>query len=189
MKYTRRILITALTLALAAGCSDDTSVGDSAVAPDSSVDSAPAFCDTSAFLPGDSVVGDFVVKGTPKAAANAAALNLLINGGSVKYSDNKFVCMVEAFYTSATKSYQIKVWIFDQTNNTGATAAYTATGNASFSNITPTIGDTSRENLKLPLDYMADVIKGKYLIRVQSDDPAAHADGLAMLKAIVALIK
>jgi len=174
-----------LTWALV-GCSDDDlgtklDGGGGGADKGATVDQSTAKCGTSAFLPADSAVGAYKVKGTPKAAATNKQLDDLINGGSEKYKTNKFSCMVEAFYTSGAMTAQ--VWIFDQTDKTGAEGAYKATTSSDNTDITPTIGDASRENLKLLADYLGFMRKGKYLARVSIDDLTAKADGQALLKA------
>jgi hypothetical protein len=167
------------SLLLCSACSDDTTQKDSGTQDIGT----PASCGTSAYLPADSAVGDFK-KGTIKAADTGKRLDDLIDGGSEKYKTNNFKCMVQVIYESGSKSYEIKVWLFDQTDATGASGAYTASGSGSFTDITPTVGDASREDLTLPLDYLADMRKGQYLARVQIDDNSAKDDGRAMIKAI-----
>ena len=185
MRYPTLLLMLA-SLLLCGACSDDGTTTDSG-GPDLTVDSGPpASCGTSAYLPADSTVGDFKQEAQPKAADTGKRLDDLIDGGSEKYKNNKFKCMVEVVYASATKSYKIKVWLFDQTDTAGATGAYTASGSAGFTDITPTVGDASREDLTLPLDYLADMRKGQYLARVQIDDNTSATDGQAMIKAIAA---
>ncbi len=177
----------ALALALTLGCSDDSGAPDRG-APDAGQDTAGPSCDATTYLPQDGAVGDFKLTASPGVAADGKQLEALIDGGSEKYKQNSFSCMTEAIYGSGTASYQIKVWLFNQTDTAGAAAAYTATDNSSFTATATTYGDASRENLKLPLDYMADMRKGKYLARVQVDDPAGAADGLKMVQAIAAAL-
>ena len=189
-------LLPLLFLALAA-CSDDTdpqkdaAVADKAVIADKApADSSTASCDTKKLLPADGTVGDFKLDKV-EAAVNGKELQALINGGSEKYEKNSFKCMVKSTYksTSATKKYLIEIWIFDQTDAAGAKAAYVASKHSDDADISPTIGDASRENLKLLYDYTADMRQGKYLARIKIDDKAAKADGPVALKAIEALIK
>ncbi len=185
-----RGLVSLLLIPCLIACSDDDNSGAADVGVDKTViDAAPATCGTSAFLPADSAVGNLKQKGTPKIADTGKLLDLLINGGSEKYKTNKFTCMVEASYADATNGYTAQVWIFDQTDKTGAEGAYKATSSSDYTDISPTIGDASNENLKLLADYVGYMRKGKYVARVSIDDLTAKADGQAMLKAIAGLIK
>lgn len=174
-----------LVLLALSACSDDTAAGRDLGLPDKSADQTQASCATSAFLPADAAVGDFKQKGKPQAAATGQQLDNLINGGSEKYKQNKFLCMVQAVYESTAKSASMKVWIFDQTDATGAEGAYKASAHPDDTATATTIGDASRENLKYLTDYTADMRKGRYLARVVLDVKTASADGLAMLSAIV----
>ncbi len=198
----RPALITILLFTLTA-CSDDTDVKkDSGPSnPEASVDksvpkeTAPADlstakCGTKALLPADATIGDFKLDKV-EAAADAKGLQALINGGSEKYEKNKFKCMVKAVYKSPTKTkkYTIEVWLFDQTDAAGAKAAYDASKHPDDADITPTIGDASRENLKLLFEYTADMRKGQYLARIKIDDKTAKADGPLTLKEIAKAIK
>lgn len=184
-----------LSLALA-GCSDDTdSKQDKGTPADSgaadkakAADQSTATCGTQKLLPADGTVGDFKLD-KMEAAADGKGLQALINGGSEKYEKNKFACMVRATFKSATKKHGIEIWIFDQTDAAGAKAAYDASEHSDDADISPTIGDASRENAKLLFEYTADMRLGKYLARVKIDDKAAKADGPTALKAMETLIK
>ena len=192
-------LLSILVLALAA-CSDDAdpdkdtgpakdiTVTDKTVTDKTVADKSTATCETKKLLPADSSVGDFKLDKV-EAAQNSKELQALINGGSEKYEKNKFKCMVKATFKSITKKYIIEIWLFDQTDAAGAKAAYDASKNSDDADITPTIGDASRENLKLPFDYSADMRLGQYLARIKIDDNTAKADGPLALKAIETLIK
>jgi len=173
----------------ALACSDDDKGNNNGTidggGPDQAVaDMTPAKCGTSAVLPADSAVSGYKKKGAHKAAATGKQLDLLINGGSEKYKTNNFSCMVEAYYTDATGKITAKVWIFDQTDATGAAGAFAKVVSSDYTDITPTVGDASKENLKLLVDYEAFMRKGKYLAHVSIDDKTKSADGQAFLKAI-----
>jgi hypothetical protein len=184
-----------LSLALGA-CSDDTDTTkdkgtpvDSSVADKAkAVDQSTATCGTKKLLPADGTVGDFKLDKV-EAAADAKGLQALINGGSEKYEKNKFTCMVKATFKSASKKHGIEIWLFDQTDAAGATAAYDASKHPDDADISPTIGDASRENAKLLFEYTADMRLGKYLARVKIDDKAAKADGPTTLSAMEKTIK
>ena len=185
MKMTFALCLVLLTTA---ACSDsvDTDgglVADKAIAADTG---KPATCGTSAYLPADGKIGDFKRTASPKAAANGKQLKDLIDGGSEKYEKNSFVCMSLVSYASATTSYKIEIWLFDQTDAAGAKAAYAATKHPDDADLSPTVGDASRQNSKLLFEYTADMIKGKYLARVKVDDKKGAADGLAAIKAVAA---
>ena len=196
MKKARLLcLVSTLSLTLAA-CSDDTdsnkdkgTVKDTGVADKAvTADTSSATCETQKLLPADGAVGDFKLD-KALAAQNGKELQALINGGSEKYEKNSFKCMVKATFKSATKKHVMEIWLFDQTDAAGAKAAYDASQHPDDADISPTIGDASRENLKLLFEYTSDMRLGQYLARVKIDDKAAGADGPLALKAIEALIK
>jgi hypothetical protein len=168
--------------ALAAGCSDDDG-------------EKPPECVADTLLPADGAVGDLKASGTAKTALNKKALEDLINGGSEKYTANRFACLALLTYTSAAKGYKdFEVRLFDQTDAAGAQAAYKASAPVGAVDISPTIGDASREDVNtVARVYTGGMRKGKYVARVQAEDAAdpnnAKADVQAMLKAIAAAIK
>ncbi len=192
----RSVFLSVLLVFSLAGCSDDTdskqdkgTLADSGAADKAkAADQSSASCGTKKLLPADAAVGDFKLDKV-EAAANGKGLQALINGGSEKYEKNKFSCMVKATFKSATKKHSVEIWLFDQTDAGGAKAAYDASKHPDDADITPTIGDASRENAKLLFEYTADMRLGKYLARVKIDDKAAKADGPLALKAMETLIK
>lgn len=191
------VLALALCCGLAAGCSDDDNgkKDTGAVQQDGSADTGVKTCVAKDLLPADNAVGDFTQKAAPQIAADSKSLTDLINGGSDKYFNNNFDCLALVVYASATKSWDLEVWLFDQTDSTGADGAYKATAIAGIdADITPTIGDASRENVNTVAGvYTAYARKGRYLVRVfaenTADATAGKDDVQAMLKAIVAAIK
>ena len=186
----RWIIALCIPALLALACSDDDKSNNSkadAAGPDQAVaDMTPAVCGTSSALPADGAVTGYNKKGAHKAAATFKQLDLLINGGSVKYQTNKFACMVEAFYTDSTGKITAQVWIFDQTDVAGATGAFSAVLSSDYTDITPAVGDAAKENLNLLADYQAFMRKSKYVVRVSLDDKSKSADGQAFLTAIAA---
>jgi hypothetical protein len=185
------ILALLLATALVGACSDDTSKtvdkGPSKV--DTKVggtDGTTKTCSTSSLLPADKSVSDYTKKAAADVANDATSLQALIDGGSEKYSQNKFVCMVQAIYASTTSSSEITVWIFDQTDAAGATAAMTAAVSATSTDLTPTVGDASKEDTTLVSGYVAFARKNKTLVRVSANKKAVSADAQALLKAIIA---
>jgi hypothetical protein len=178
------ILALLLALTLVGGCSDDTSNPQVDKGPPKT-ETQQLSCNTMGLLPTDKSVGDYTRKATPDIAANATSLQALIDGGSEKYSQNKFICMVQAFYTSTTSGAEIKIWVFDQTDAAGATAAMTAAVSPVFTDITPTIGDASKEDTTLPAAYVAFARKGKTLARVEANKKTANTDAQSLLKAII----
>lgn len=185
------VAIAAVALALAA-CSDDNGSKTDGKVPDSTVQSdAPVVCTVDALLPKNNTVGDFVEDGAPQTADNLTALTALIDGGSEKYTQGgKFVCMALQKYKSATKTHGLELWLFDQTDTAGATAAYANTSNPDDQDLTPTIGDASRghENAIAGI-YQADMRKGQYLARVIADAVAGKDDALALLTALASAIQ
>jgi hypothetical protein len=171
----------------AAGCSDDSGgKKDAKTSTDTSaVDQGAATCGTTAYVPADSKVGDFKQESS-KVAADGKTLQVLIDGGSTKYEYNKFKCMTRVVYASATKTtYKIEVWLFDQTDSSGAQAAYKATATGDETALTTTLGDESRENLKLVAEYTTDSRKGQYLCHIIADDKTGQTDALAFLSATI----
>jgi hypothetical protein len=183
-----------LALGLLGGCSDDTvpPKPDKGPAQDVTVpkEAAPASCVTTAYAPASDKVGDYKLDGAIKIAADSTALKDLIDGGSEKYEQNKFVCMSLAKYTSASKSVSVELWIFDQTDVGGATAAMGAVVGPDDTDLAPVLGDAAKENLKLPFGYTAIFRKGKVLGRVilEKDKAIGQADALALLQAAVAAV-
>jgi len=171
---------------LIAGCSDDSAKTDTgAGSSDKSVtaEASTGTCGTSAFAPADGTVADYT-KGTPKVATTAKELQDLIDGGSEKYSNNQFACMVQVVYTNSTKGVTLEAWIFDQTNAAGAEAAMTAALSADDTELTPKIGDASKENTKLLSNYTVIMRKGQYVGRILASKKDASADAVALLTAI-----
>lgn len=191
LKHSIPLCLAAL-LALA-GCSDDANGGkqDSGPGTTDSVngkDTSAATCATKKLLPADGKVGDFKLQKT-EAADDGKSLQALINGGSDKYERNKFKCMVKAAFASATKKHKIEVWIFDQTDSASAKKAYDDSKHADDADLATTLGDASRENTKLLFEYTADMLQGKYVVRIKIDDKKEAADGPLMLKEVEAAIK
>lgn len=191
------LLALALCCALAAGCSDDDNgKKDTGTTPkDGGADKGGKTCTAKDLLPADNTVGDFKQQATPQTAADSKSLTDLINGGSDKYFNNRFACLALVVYGSVAKSWDLEVWLFDQTDSVGADGAYKATAISGVdADITPTIGDASRENVNTVAGvYTGYARKGKYLARIfaenKPDATAGKDDVQAMLKAIVAAIK
>jgi len=202
MLSTRFSLLTALSLALccalAWGCSDDDNdkkdTGTTKLDGGQKQDTGGAPCTVTDLLPADDAVGDYK-KGTPKTAKDSTSLTDLINGGADKYFNNNFNCMTRVIYTSAAQAWDLEVWLFDQGDTTGASGAYTATAITGVDvDITPTIGDASRENVNAVGGvYTGYARKGKYLVRIfaenKADASAGKDDVQAMLKAVTGAVK
>ena len=139
-------------------------------------------CNTTALLPGDKKVADYV-KGAPEAAVSPVCVQRRIDGGSVKYEQNKFVCLTRVIYTSAGASTEIELWAFDQTDATGAKGAMDIAADG-CTDLTPTIGDASSE-ITAVSTYTAFARKGKTLVRVVANKKAAKDDAVALLKLII----
>jgi len=176
-----RILMASLSLSLCA-CSDD---GGTKV-PDQGVPS----CTAKTPLAADNAVGDFTQEAAPSMASTLTALTALIDGGSEKYTQGgKFVCMAWVKYKSTTKAHTLEVWLFDQTDVAGATAAYANTSNPDDTDLSPTIGEAARGHENTVSDiYQADMRKGKYLVRVIASKGTGKDDALAMLTAVAGKI-
>jgi hypothetical protein len=185
---TRQLVIfIGLSLLLGAGCSDEKKPNpDSKIVADGpqKVDGGNKTCGTTAHLPANGKVGDYQQSQAPEVATNSQQLFDLIDGGAEKYLQNKFVCMTKAKYASAAKSINIDVWLFDQTDAAGATAAMTAATSAGETPTAPVIGDASVENLGLTFGYQATMRKGKYLARVITEKKEGKDDALALLTQI-----
>ncbi len=153
------------------------------------IDGGGRACGAGTFLPASDAIDDFKNEGSVKGATNSCELELLIDGGAEKYSQNKFNCMVLAKYKSVTKSIAVDAWIFDQTDNQGAEGAYQLVGTLDDTPLTPTLGDASQENLKLPFSYTATMRKGKYVVRIFVDKKEGKNEGMAFLKNIESAIK
>jgi hypothetical protein len=202
MLRTRSSLLVALSLALccalALGCSDDDTdkkdTGTTKLDGGGKLDTGGAACTVTDLLPADDAVGDFK-KGTPETAKDSKSLTDLINGGADKYFKNSFNCMTKVSYTSATQAWDLEVWLFDQGDTAGATGAYTDTAIPGVdADITPTIGEASRENINTVAGvYTGYARKDKYLVRIfaenTADATAGKDDVQAMLKAVVGAIK
>jgi hypothetical protein len=178
-----------MALATIGACSDDTtSKTDTAPAKDTGkpvIDvNSSGHCEVTAFFPVAGKVLDYAMSEGPRVAVNAKELEDIVDGGSEKYKDNKFSCMAEVYYTSASKATKIKIWSFNQTDKTGAEGAYTKISNGSETPITPTIGDASQEDTTLPLNYIASMRKGQYLIQVFVDKKESKDHGVSFLNEI-----
>jgi hypothetical protein len=183
-----RTKLCALLLGLGA-CSDDTKPKADLASPPK--EAAVKSCPTSAFLPADAKVGDYKQDGAPQVATNGIELKALIDGGSEKYEQNSFLCMVLAKYKSASKGVSAELWVFDQTDAAGADAAMKAVLTPDDADLAPTIGDASKENVKLPFGYTAIMRKQRYLGRAVLADKKAEgsADASSLLREIAAAIK
>jgi hypothetical protein len=177
-----------LVLAFVA-CSDDTVAPKPDTGPGKDViiagEAKPSDCATKAYVPADSKVGDYKLEGAIAFASDGASLKALIDGGSEKYEQNKFSCMSLAKYKSASKSVTVELWLFDQTDSAGATAAMGAVVGPDDTDLSPVLGDAAKENLKLPFGYTAIFRKGKVLGRVilAEKKTEGQADALSLLTA------
>jgi hypothetical protein len=142
-------------------------------------------CGTTDLLPADNAVGDYAKKGAPRVAADAACLQQLIDGGSVKYEQNKFACVSVVTYASAADSAEIEVWAFDQTDAAGAQAAMDLAA-ANMTDLGPTLGEASKEDVSLPSTYMAFARKGKTLVRVLANKKTSRDAAINLMSEIIA---
>jgi hypothetical protein len=188
MARTNRLLSPLLGALLIWGaCSDDSTppVADKAGTGDAGVCDDSKTCSTTGLLPADNKVGDYQKKSAPRVAVNGACLQQLINGGSVKYEQNKFTCVSVVTYASATAATEVEVWAFDQTDQAGAQAAMDLAAQ-NLTELAPTIGDASKEDATLPGTYLAFARKGKTLVRVLASKKTGRDGALSLLGEVIA---
>jgi hypothetical protein len=148
-------------------------------------DGATKTCSTAALMPADKAVGDYTRKAAPESANDVAALQAIVDGGSEKYSQNKFVCMSRAYYDSVAIGAEVELWVFDQTDAAGAQAAMDIAVSG-LTDLTPVIGDASKEDLTVVGGYLAFArSKGRTLARVYANKKTARDDAVALLKLVL----
>jgi hypothetical protein len=188
-KMTHVLLVAGVCLTLGLGCSDDTKQPQNDKGPTAdlkvSKDTGPKTCSATSLLPADNTVSDYK-KDTPQIATTAKELNDLIDGGSEKFSDNKFVCMAWVKYTSTTASSSVDVKLFDQTDAAAVQAVYGIVG-TTYTDISPVIGDAAKESV-LVSSYAAVMRKGKYIAQIEAKPKTAQADAVSLLKALAAAL-
>jgi hypothetical protein len=149
----------------------------------------PPGCGIDALMPADGAVLDYAVDGTPQKALDEQALFDLIDGGGVKYTQNGFVCMVVADFASLSESAVVTLWIYDQGTIAGAQGAWDATSSPTYTDLTPTVGDASREDLTLPFNYAADARVDRFLVQLTTDPKTARDSTVSLMQAAVSLAR
>lgn len=110
------------------------------------------------------------------------SLERLIRTSAEFYRPYGFSCMTLARYASAIKKTEIEVWIFDQTNVSGAASTMNA---FSGTDLIPTIGDESKGYI-IPDGYIVRARKGKIVIYVIIIGKVIQPnDALNMLREII----